>query len=474
MLEQFLKKKNIGIIVLFSFVFLSISFFAKESLGRYIAILVLVASFLVFFLTSKNIYLSCLAFLLLALPLNITYQFPVAFEKTLVNNIHVNYLVPTVSILDLGVFIFLLSALLDNFVLFKTVFLKYKIGILLFTFFLLIQNIFLRDILVTLNSLRFLSYLFSFLIFLEHFKISKLTKKQISILSISLLFSVMLQGFIGFLQFTKGSSIGLKFLGEPQVAAGLLGSSFVSLSGEEILRAYGTFPHPNILGGFFLLSFFLSLYFYRFLKKELRLLPILSMIFCCLFVLFTFSRSAIFLLYLSLSFLFVSLFVLRKRKILSLSMPLLSERFLSFFTGVDSGLVDRQNLLKSSFFVIKENILKGTGLGKYVQYMGENSPLTKNGLYLLQPVHNIFLFLLAEFGVFGFVSFLFLLFEILKKSIQRVNILVILISISVIGIGLVDHYLFSLPQGLVMFWVFLGLIILFSKELKKNKEDVNN
>jgi len=113
------------------------------------------------------------------------------------------------------------------------------------------------------------------------------------------------------------------------------------------------------------------------------------------------------------------------------------------------------------------------GLGKFVEYMGENAPLTKNGLYLLQPVHNIFVLLLAEFGVIGFFSFFFLLFGILRRNIKKFNIFVILIILSVIGIGLVDHYFVSLPQGLGMFWLFIGIAILFSKELRDDEKNVN-
>ena len=143
------------------------------------------------------------------------------------------------------------------------------------------------------------------------------------------------------------------------------------------------------------------------------------------------------------------------------------------FTGSDTSVVDRRNLLKESVFVIKKNILRGVGLGKFVEYMGENAPLTKNGLYLLQPVHNIFVLLLAEFGVIGFFSFFFLLFGILRRNIKKFNIFVILIILSVIGIGLVDHYFVSLPQGLGMFWLFIGIAILFSKELRDDEKNVN-
>jgi O-antigen ligase len=192
-----------------------------------------------------------------------------------------------------------------------------------------------------------------------------------------------------------------------------------------------------------------------------------------MFISFTFSRSTIFLLVLTIIVLLFHL-VFTKKKLFSFSTPLLLERFSTLFQRTDTGVVDRRNLLKASLSVIKKNILQGTGLGKFVRYMGENAPLTKNGLYLLQPVHNIFVLLLAEFGIFGFLSFLFLLFDILRKNIQKINIFVLLVLFAVIGIGLVDHYFVTLPQGIAMFWMFMGLAILFSKDLSKNKKNVDN
>ena len=340
MLKKFLKKKDIRIILIFVIIFAILSFFAKESLSRYFSVLLLLVVFFLTFLFTKNIFYSFLLFILLTLPFNITYQLPIAFEKTLVNNIHVNYLVPTISILDMGVFIFLTSLLLTKLNFFKIIFHKYKISFLLFAIFLLIQNILFKDTLIALNSLRFFSYLFSFLLLLENFKTSKLTKKQIIICSTTLLFSILVQGVIGYLQFQKGTSLGLKCLGESEVVAGLLGSSFVSLSGKAILRAYGTFPHPNILAGYLLLSFFLSIYFLKKVEGKWKALPIVSMMLSSIFISFTFSRSTIFLLAITL-FVLLLRTTLQKRKSFFQHPYFLKDSYISF-QRTDTGVVDRK------------------------------------------------------------------------------------------------------------------------------------
>jgi hypothetical protein len=64
------------------------------------------------------------------------------------------------------------------------------------------------------------------------------------------------QAILAIAQFYKQSSLGLKFIeagkylpGEPGVA------TFVSGT-EKVMRAYGSFPHPNVLAAFLLLAIF--------------------------------------------------------------------------------------------------------------------------------------------------------------------------------------------------------------------------
>lgn len=465
-------KKKLLVSLLFAFILLTLSLFAKESIGRSISVSILVLFFYLFYLFSEKISFAFISFLLLSLPLNITYQLPIEFSKTLVNNIHVNYLVPTLSIIDLGVFLFITVLLIENRLQFKTIFQKYKLPLFLFSLILLLQNIFFRDLLVSLNSARFLTYIFTFLILIEEFRRKRIETKEVNLFSILLFLTTAGQAIVGYLQFNKGVSLGINFLGESQVAAGLLGSSFVSLSGTEILRSYGTFPHPNILAGFFLFSFFLSLYFVKNIQKKYSFVSFLTMLISVIFIIPTFSRVTILLLFFSILILSFTFFI-RKKRLLSFTPILLVERFLSLIKGADSGAIDRRNLIKVFPSIFKENIFQGMGFGRYVLFMGDKAPVTKGGLFLLQPVHNVFLLLLSELGIFGFLAFFFLISKIFKESIKSLTIFSVLILSSILVIGMFDHYLVSLPQGLGMLWGFVGLAILFSNKLKQDKEDIN-
>ncbi len=465
MLFKKLAKKDVLVISLFLLVFLAIIPLAKDSLGRFHILSLLLFLYLTIFLFSRNIFLTFSLFAFLVLPFNITYRIPIPVQQSMANNLIVNYLIPTISVLDLAVGIFLIAtSFQEGFSFFGRIFQKYKVALLLFSLFLLVQNIFLRNPLVILNTVRFFTYTLSFILIVENLLSKKrvYTQRERVLFAMFLLFSVFVQGVIGIQQFLGGVSVGLGVLGESRVSTSMLGSSFISLKSGAFLRAYGTFPHPNILGGYLLLSLFISLFLLRVLKGRTKLFPIVTIILSSISIFFTFSRTVLILFVMVLAILFLSK-VFFKKKSLAFLPTILLERFFQGFRNMDSSLIDRRNLIKSSYIVLKENLFLGTGLGNFVKEMGDNAPKTARGLSLMQPVHNIFLLLLCELGVFGFFSFFFLLFEVLRKSLRKVTLFGVLIFVVLVGIGLVDHYFFSLPQGLFIFFVFLSLLVVEGK-----------
>ena len=67
-----------------------------------------------------------------------------------------------------------------------------------------------------------------------------------------------IQSAIGIIQILIQRSIGLSFLGESLIAPNIPGVAKIVFHGERYIRAYGLFPHPNILGGYLLLSIILT------------------------------------------------------------------------------------------------------------------------------------------------------------------------------------------------------------------------
>lgn len=62
--------------------------------------------------------------------------------------------------------------------------------------------------------------------------------------------SGVFQSVLAILQFAKQSSLGLEIFHESTLAIGLSGAAQISVGGVEFIRAYGTFPSPNVLAGF--------------------------------------------------------------------------------------------------------------------------------------------------------------------------------------------------------------------------------
>ncbi len=108
-----------------------------------------------------------------------------------------------------------------------------------------------------------------------------------------ILLSLVPHALLGIWQYVSQSVVGSKWLGMSSQHPADLGVSVVDVNGRRVLRAYGGFPHPNILGGW--LAFGLgaaTLLASRItLRRDRILLTLMSSFFAMALVL-TFSRSA--------------------------------------------------------------------------------------------------------------------------------------------------------------------------------------
>ncbi len=481
MLKGIFHKKNYPFLFLDIFLFLSCFLFVDDSLGRFLFLLFSILLYIFLSLCLKNRVISSVLYILITLPFNITYQIPqtvkifsstVTFYDSYVNGVSVNYLIPTLSIVDLGFFLLLYSLLFSSTSSFlKKIFLKYRLCFcaVLVSFGV---NLFLNmDLLQVVNTFRILIYLCTFVLsvhwIIENRKV--FTKELKIFFWVAVFISVCIQGVFACIQFSKGTSLGMDFLGESNVVSGMAGSSFIELDNRLFLRGYGTFPHPNVLAGFFLFSFLFFLTLFLKEKGFFKTLAGVSMVVAMAFSLFSFSRVVIFLLLFNCLGIFCQK-IYARRYCAAYFVPFryLYERFLNIFDSGDSSLSERMDLAKCSFKVIKEDWFWGCGLGKFVRAIEDFVPRSKNGIMILQPVHNIFLLSLSEMGVLGFMSFWFTLLKVLWGGIKNFNIMVFLILLDILVVGSFDHYLLDLPQGFGIFFLLLLLCIMNS--LGKNEE----
>jgi O-antigen ligase len=101
----------------------------------------------------------------------------------------------------------------------------------------------------------------------------------------------------------------------------------------------------------------------------------------------------------------------------------------------------------------------GIGAGNFLVALPAS--LISRQIYILQPVHNIYLLLLSEFGLIGIV----LVCGIAAQSLSTHFSLSRFISpfgfsiVSLCALGFVDHYMFTLQQGQLLFVIMFSLLV---------------
>jgi O-antigen ligase len=278
-----------------------------------------------------------------------------------------------------------------------------------------------------------------------------------------LLYSSILFSLIGVVQFFLGRTIGGIFylLGERSFNLNLPGIALVKLNGTNFLRAYSTFSHPNSLAGYFAAILFLV-----FQSKERKAFKALAIGLVLFVVVLSFSRAAIAaLLLVGLAGFLPSMFKkklnLRKFALMvfgitligSLLLPVVSDKAILKNIDYSDRVSERLILNQVSGKMFVSSPFLGVGLNNFIVNLPEY--VTKPDVnWLLQPVHNTYLLLLTETGMFGLIIFSFLLIQILKNNRYQYlyySLLIILIT------GLLDHYWLTLQQNQLLFTLIWGL-----------------
>jgi len=259
----------------------------------------------------------------------------------------------------------------------------------------------------------------------------------LKLLPIGLSVSVIWTSVLVIWQFVLQSSAGglWYWLGERTFVLNTPGIAKVSLVTGQMLRPYATFPHPNALAGFLLMAGVILYSFYRHFGLKLKnaspdslLLLRITIILTLIIIPMTFSKTAIVLEVMLLGLLLISR-IKSKLMYLILLLPLIVYPLLP--TSPES-VSQRLALNKIAFEVIKNYWITGTGLGNFVLTVPT----------LRQPVHNIYLLVIAELGL----PFFIILSYMIIKLLRRKSIIDYWIMIIPMVIGLADHYWLTLHQ----------------------------
>lgn len=275
-------------------------------------------------------------------------------------------------------------------------------------------------------------------------------------------------------QFFTQSTFAFKYLGLSYHSAAVLGDSVIETAASRVLRAYGSFDHPNILGGMMVLGIILLLYssLRQKISRRQEIFYLITLTIFYLALLVSFSRSAVLAFLISVPLLLIIFwrdFPATRKKILlylglivfTVAIFILPRQDL-FLTRVQTdsrlelkSVSEREAYFNQALDVIKLKPLSGTGIGGYINEIKKIDNYS-NPYWYYQPVHNYWLLILSELGVVGFISMLIfwgaLFFLGLKNKLWPIVIALFVLS-------LFDHWLWTQNLGILAFFVTAGLFL---------------
>ena len=382
--------------------------------------------------------------LILLLPLQLGYHFWPDFSFVL--GIRVDYLSPTIYLTDLVVVGVLFSWFWTKKDRFTTQRYWYLFAIFLY--------LFLVSIFADNSGAALYKFLKILELFLVGFYVAKTKPWRITALPLAL--GLIYESLIVLAQFLKQASLGGPFwwLGERTFSAGTPGIALGEWGGRLFLRPYGTFSHPNSMGGFSLVGLILVWFLGKHLAFWLKLVVSLLVF---LMIILSFSQAVWLAGLMVIALFLIVRFRVSKILALLLTACFLSLGFLFFLPNQESqSFQERVHLIKVALGMIKESPLTGIGLNNFIPHLSNFG----NGgeIYLLQPVHNLFLLVAAETGLVGLLIFLWLLILTYKKLLRPLRYAPCASLTAILLLGLFDHYWLTLQQNQLLLAVVFGFL----------------
>lgn len=268
---------------------------------------------------------------------------------------------------------------------------------------------------------------------------------------------------LGLAQVIKGGSLqGIWYwLGERRFDLNTIGVASFSMLGNGLTRAYGTFSHPNSMAGFILITLalwiklkYLQIIHFNLLKRIWWWIVIWL---GGLGIVITGSRTV----WAVVAMVFMLILVTERKNwyknkskifgyiifglgwlLVIFSLISVNYRLEDFVGGWDRESLDKRMSLNT--VAVKmwwDNRMEGVGAGNFLVRLPEYQ--TGERLYL-QPVHNIFLLVLAEMGVLGLLLVLWIFKDFWKWTVCKSKWIIFFL---IMATGMMDHYWITLPQN---------------------------
>lgn len=349
-------------------------------------------------------------------------------------------------------------------------FLKFNKREILNDFFKYKTYIFFFVIVVILNSLFSTNLLLSVIKWLKVFEIILLTYYAYKrddlynnrILSKLFLISISIICVIGLLQTVRGGTFGKLFyvFGERSFNIYTPGIAKINIFGINILRSYSIFPHPNSFAGYLCVSLIFLLLLRN---KNKTIIYTLLNVLTFITIIMTFSKSSLIgLLFVGVIYFFGKKFLNPKAIqllpflliIISFLSILFSKPIITNWNVVSKSVTERLELNYISGKMISKKYIFGYGLNTFIP---NEVKLSNNvsGVWLLQPVHNVYLLVLVETGIIGLIFIAYILSKLIFY-LARNNSMALLGLIFILTTSLFDHYWVTIQQNMLIASVFLG------------------
>ena len=142
----------------------------------------------------------------------------------------------------------------------------------------------------------------------------------------------------------------------------------------------------------------------------------------------------------------------------------------------------RDQIWKVALSMLQDNPLLGVGLGKFHYFFPKYCLIAdvawSGGIkYVRSTAHNLYLHILAEQGIVGFLSFMLLLVSILKQScislkemdIEKKSLTIALFAIiaGIMSFG-ISQFIFYIRIMQIYFWCILGFLVVMIKPYLKD------
>ncbi len=279
---------------------------------------------------------------------------------------------------------------------------------------------------------------------------------------------------VGLVEVLRGQSLGLHMIGEWNFSMNTPGIAKTMVMGSKILRAYSTFPHPNVFGG--IVAVFLMWELNDWLDqanqaKTIRFLRRLSLIILLIGVVVAFSRAVWLAVLLGASLILTRSLVSAFRqqvitRIEGVGVLLVGVVLVNLLISQSLGLLQwdqitldrRLALNKVAVQMWLDHFWLGVGQNQFILQLDrywQVSGLTR----FMQPVHNVLLLILVESGAVAGILWLVSLIGPVWQAWSRLSPGIRASWVIILITGMVDHYWWTLPAGQLVLFLTWGLTL---------------